>query len=548
MTSTVPASAESVFTYGAPQLKFGPGAADEIGFDLSQYGVRRALVVTHPESRPPGSRRGWPTSWRRSASKGWFYDRVHVEPTDESMTAAIEQARASGPWDAFVAVGGGSSIDTAKAINLLTTNPGELMDYINPPVGGGRAPASPLKPLIAVPTTTGTGAESTTVCVLDVLALKVKTGISHARLRPTLAVVDPLLTLTQPAWVTASAGMDILCHALESYTARWYTSYDRKRPEQRVPYCGSKPGLGHVVGAGHAAAGHVVPDRRAPGRGRPGPGRHGHRGHVRGDGVRQRRGAHPARQRVPDRLLGPGLPPKDYPDAEPMVPHGMSVALTAPEAFRFTFDANPERHIRAAQMLAPDADRPARDADFLPSVLTALMRDIDIPNGVAAVGFTAADIPALVEGTTKQQRLLATCPKPVTEDDLGCASSRRPWSCGSHAHLSAALCSAGRAPGLRGHPVAARTAAAVPGVRRASGQGPGAVRHRRRGGGVIATAAGGHAADLAGYLRRKPGVCHATAANRGTAPGAGGPAPRTGRGPPPGAGPRGQVRGDPAAR
>ena len=68
-----------------------------------------------------------------------------------------------------MAVGGGSAIDTAKAVNLLTTNDGELMDYVNAPVGRGRAPENPLKPLVAVPTTTGTGAESTTVCVLDVL-------------------------------------------------------------------------------------------------------------------------------------------------------------------------------------------------------------------------------------------------------------------------------------------------------------------------------------------------------------------------------------------
>src|SRR3712207_9115510 len=102
----------------------------------------------------------------------------------------------------------------------MTSNPGELMDYVNPPVGGGRAPENPLPPLVAVPTTTGTGAESTTICVLDVLALKVKTGISHVRLRPTLSVVDPSLTRTQPAGVTAASGMDILCHALESLTAR----------------------------------------------------------------------------------------------------------------------------------------------------------------------------------------------------------------------------------------------------------------------------------------------------------------------------------------
>jgi alcohol dehydrogenase class IV len=126
-------------------------------------------------------------------------------------------------------------------VNLLATDPGELLDYVNRPVGEGRAPSRPLDPLVAVPTTTGTGAESTTICVLDVLAHKVKTGISHPRLRPTLAVVDPALTVTQPAAVTAASGMDVLCHALESWTAKRYTAYDRKRLEQRVPYCGANP-------------------------------------------------------------------------------------------------------------------------------------------------------------------------------------------------------------------------------------------------------------------------------------------------------------------
>jgi hydroxyacid-oxoacid transhydrogenase len=101
-----------------------------------------------------------------------------------------------------------------------------------------------------------------------------------------------------------------------------------------------------------------------------------------------------------------------------MVPHGMSVALTAPEAFRFTFEASPERHVRAAQLLAPNAGIPTEAVDFLPMVLTDLMRDIDIPNGVGAVGFGEDDVPDLVEGTMKQQRLLATCPREVTEDDI----------------------------------------------------------------------------------------------------------------------------------
>jgi alcohol dehydrogenase class IV len=100
-----------------------------------------------------------------------------------------------------------------------------------------------------------------------------------------------------------------------------------------------------------------------------------------------------------------------------MVPHGMSVSLTAPEAFRFTFPASPERHVRAAELLDPGADRPADPAEHLPSVLIDLMRDIDIPNGIAAVGYRESDIGDLVDGTMKQQRLLAIAPRPLTEDD-----------------------------------------------------------------------------------------------------------------------------------
>jgi alcohol dehydrogenase class IV len=110
--------------------------------------------------------------------------------------------------------------------------------------------------------------------------------------------------------------------------------------------------------------------------------------------------------------------PDGYPAGHAMVPHGLAVALTAPAAFRFTFAADPVRHVRAAEMLAPGAERPADDRDFLPSVLADLMRDIGLPNGLAAVGYGEADVPDLVEGTLKQQRLLATAPCEVTGEDV----------------------------------------------------------------------------------------------------------------------------------
>ncbi|TQM62549.1 hydroxyacid-oxoacid transhydrogenase [Humibacillus xanthopallidus] len=415
-----PTQPESVFTYGAPALKFGTGAALEIGHDVAALGASRVLVVTDAGVLATGAPDLVAEALRRAGLVAVVHDSAHVEPTDASLEVAIARARADGPFDAVVAVGGGSSIDTAKAVDLILSNGGDLMDYVNAPVGAGRAPQRPLLPLVAVPTTTGTGAESTTICVLDVLALEVKTGISHVRLRPVLAIVDPDLTVTQPAGVTASAGMDILCHALESWTARPFTSYERKRPEQRVPYCGSNPisdmwaersmsllaGAFRAAvhdGAGAGARGEMALAATFAGLGFGNAGVHVPHAN-----------AYPIAGRVR------GFHPADYPREEPMVPHGMAVALTAPEAFRWTFDAAPERHLAAARLLDPGHGPrwQSEPRDVLPGVLRDLMRDIDMPNGLYAVGYDERDVDGLVEGALAQQRLLATSPREVTADDL----------------------------------------------------------------------------------------------------------------------------------
>jgi alcohol dehydrogenase class IV len=411
---------ESVFTYAAPALKFGAGASAEVGHDLATLGARRVLLVTDAGVMATGH----PT---RVAEQVWqhgietvIFDRARVEPTDESMEEAIAFARDAESTgrrlDAIVAIGGGSSIDTAKAVNLLLTNPGELMDYVTAPVGMARAPLEPLLPLVAIPTTTGTGSESTTICVLDVLALKVKTGISHPALRPRLAIVDPQLTISQPTMVTAASGMDILCHALESYTARWYADFDAKEPDQRVPYCGANPiadmwsekALSLLAGAFRAAVRDGddtgAREQMAMAATFAGLG-FGNAGvHI------PHANAYPIAGRVRDFV------PDGYPEGEPIVPHGMAVSLTAPAAFRFTFDAAPERHLRAARILDPGAtgDGP----ELLAGVVTALMRDIGLPNGLAEVGYGAGDVDDLVAGATQQQRLLATAPKAPTDEDL----------------------------------------------------------------------------------------------------------------------------------
>ena len=408
---------DTVFTWAAPPLKIGLGALDEVGFELQRLGARRAVILTDRAVRAAG----WSDRVERAAADRGIdcviYDGVHIEPTDVSITGAVEFTRAAGAFDALVAVGGGSTIDTAKAVNLLCTNSGELRDYLNAPVGLARAPSRPLKPLVAVPTTAGTGSECTALSILDVLDLHVKTGISHPALRPTLAVIDPQVTLSMPAAVTAASGMDVLCHALESYTARPYTAVPRKRPDERAVYCGANPisdiWTEHAItaltrslrtavrsGSDLGARTDVMLAATYAGMGFGNAGVHVPHAN-----------AYPIAGRVRD------YRPAGYPAAEPLVPHGQAVSLTAPAAFRFTFAADPARHIRAARLLDPTITAVA-DSELLPAALNRLMRDIGIPNGIGAIGFDHGDIDDLVDGALLQQRLLAQAPRPPAAADL----------------------------------------------------------------------------------------------------------------------------------
>lgn len=409
---------ETQFTYQAPPFRFGPGAVDEIWHDLLQLGVRRALLLTDAGVAATGLPERIAQAAGAAGVDVVVYDEVHIEPTDGSIVAAVEFAKAS-EWEGFVAVGGGSVIDTAKAVNLYTSHPAALMHYVNPPFGDGAPPPGPLKPLVAVPTTAGTGAESTSVCVLDLLDLKVKTGISHTRLRPTLAVIDPLTTLTLPDEVTAATGMDVLGHAIESYTARPYTSFAAKRPEGRVAYCGANPVSDVWCERAIRLVGTAL--RRAVARGDDTAARTDMMLAATFAGM----GFGNAGVHIPHACAYPiagnvrGHVPEGYPGNEPLVPHGQAVAVTTPAAFRFTFEHDPGRHVDVATWL--DADTAAREPDpreKLPAVLTDLMREIGIPNGLEALGYSESDIPTLVDGASKQHRLLGIAPVDVTDGHL----------------------------------------------------------------------------------------------------------------------------------
>jgi hydroxyacid-oxoacid transhydrogenase len=410
-------SHETIFTMEATPVKYGAGASQDAGWELKRLGVKRAMLVTDPGVAALGHPERIKSLIEAEGIEVVLYDRARVEPTIESLQDAADFAIEHGV-DGFVSVGGGSSMDTAKVANLVSTHPAPVMDYVNAPVGEGKKPPSPLRPHLAIPTTSGTGSEATTVAVLDIPAIKLKTGISHRYLRATQAIVDPEMTRSLNAEVTSSTGLDVVCHAAESFLSKPFDTRPRPdSPDDRPPYQGSNP-VADVWSAKALDYG----------------GRYLRRAVADADDIEARgymmlaatmagvgfgsAGVHiPHSCAYPIASLKHEYQPPGYPDDHAFVPHGHSVIVTAPAAFRFTYDAMPERHNQVAELLAgePIADP---GPDTLPDILRQLMQDIDAPRGVAELGYVEDDIPALVEGALKQQRLLAVAPKEVTGQDL----------------------------------------------------------------------------------------------------------------------------------
>ena len=412
---------EIAFEMAASSIRFGPGVTREVGMDLRDLGARNVLVVTDPVLARMAPVATVLESLENAGIAFTVYDRVRVEPTDESFQDAIAFASETS-FDAYVAVGGGSTIDTAKAVNLYVSYPpADFLDYVNAPIGKGIPVPGPLKPLFAIPTTAGTGSETTGVSIFDFLGLHAKTGIASRRLKPTLGLLDPENTRSMPPQVAASSGLDILSHAIESYTALPYTGRPYpERPSVRPAYQGSNP-ISDVwsLKALRMVAEYIVravddpsdDEARASmllasayaGMGFGNAGVHLPHGM-----------SYPVSGNVKS-YRAPG-----YRLDHPLVPHGFSVILNAPAVFRFTASSNPERHLQAAEALGVDVSRcHKQDAGrILSERITWFMQRLKTPNGLREIGYTSSDIPKLVEGTLPQHRVTKLAPRPAGPEEL----------------------------------------------------------------------------------------------------------------------------------
>lgn len=417
------AGCDPAFTIDASRVTFGRGALGEVGARAAAYGGTRVALFTDARVRGLPWCAEVEAALRAARLDVAIFDAVAIEPTDASIEEAAAFARDARP-DVYVSLGGGSVIDTAKLADLLATHPAALRDYVNVPIGGGRVVPGPLAPHVACPTTSGTGSETTGIAIFDLLALHAKTGVASPRLRPSEAVIDPRVTATLPRAVVAASGLDVLCHALESFTAR--PSVRRPTPDDAAMRAGTRPmsqganpwsDLGcrealRLCGAYLARACEDATDVEAREQmswaatlagiafGNAGV-------HV----------PHAMAYAVAGRVRG--WRAEGYPDA-PLVPHGFAVAVNAPAVFRATAAIDPARHLEAAALLGADVRRVASaDAGaVLDGALVKLMRAIGAPNGLGGVGYDATDVPDLVAGASPQRRLLDNAPLPVTPELL----------------------------------------------------------------------------------------------------------------------------------
>ena len=411
---------ETAFEMATASVRFGPGVTREVGMDVADMGAHRVMVVTdrNLSKLPPVATAL--ESLEQSKVEFALFDRARVEPTDVSFKEAIEFAQADS-FDAFVAVGGGSAIDTAKVANLYSTYPADLLDYVNAPIGQGKPIPGPLKPLIAIPTTAGTGSETTGVAIFDLVEMHAKTGIAHRRLKPTLGLIDSDNTKTLRPMAAASTGLDVFSHALESYTAVPYGQRRApERPSLRPAYQGCNPISDIWSAEAVRVAAKYLP------RAVEDPEDDEARGAMIMAAAYAGIGFGNAGVHVPHGMSYPvsGMVreyrPPGYDVDWPIVPHGMAVILNAPAVFRFTGPACPERHLRAAEWLGADISdkRPDDAGRILADKVTEFMQRLGIPNGLNAIGYTRDDIPALVEGTLPQHRVTKLSPRPVGEEEL----------------------------------------------------------------------------------------------------------------------------------
>lgn len=398
--------ADTIWEYSmTDRLKFGEGAAMELPHEITTRDAESVLVITDEGVEAAGIIDELVEGFPEDVDYEVFAE-VEPDPSAELMERAGRFASDYDP-DLIVSVGGGSSIDVGKCASLLCEHGGEILDYAAPPTGEGQAVPGPTTPYIAMPTTAGTGSESTSVAVVSLPEQRLKVGVSDKHLYPSLSIVDPSLTASLPPGPTATSGLDALSHAIEGYTTRRFDAKERPESPGERPDYGGRNMLSDILC--RKAIELVANNLRAAVNN--------------GSDLEARRNMSFASTMAALGFSNAGLGATHalaYPVAgEHHTPHGLTIALLLPEVMRFNAIGAPERYREIAEIMGKNVEGcdEREAAEKAAEAVDELARDVGMPDGLAEVGVTEDEIPRLAEDTTKLQRLLVGNPRRVDAED-----------------------------------------------------------------------------------------------------------------------------------
>jgi alcohol dehydrogenase len=365
-------------------VHFGFGAVDSLADHVRALDAERVFVVTDPGVRAAGIFDRVAAVFERAAIGFAVYDHVTADSGSTLICRGVDALKNSGAG-VVVGVGGGSALDTAKAIAGLATNPGSLIEYI----GLHKVTARPL-PLIAVPTTAGTGSEVSLWSVFTDDARQLKVAIGSVLLYPPVAVCDPELTVNLPAPLTASTGMDALAHAIECYTNK------ACQPISAALALGAIELIGRHL-------------RRAVANGSDREARYGMLLASTMAGMAM----NPTRLGLAHALAMP-LGSWDL-----KIPHSVAIAVTLPIVMRFNVPAAPSRFAAVARALGQELDgcSELEAAERSAAAVASLAEAIGIPKGLSGYGLSAAHVPVVVDEAMKSGNV-AVNPRTTTKEEL----------------------------------------------------------------------------------------------------------------------------------
>ena len=409
---------EHAFVLEGNKEIFGSGALAEVGAHARVLGMSRVALYTDARINKLPAVETVAKSLRDRGIKVSIFAGVEIEPTDRSLKAAICFAE-DDDFDGFISVGGGSVMDTCKAVSLYASHPPKhFLDYVNQPLGNALPAPGPLKPHIACPTTFGTASECTNVAIFNFLELGTKAGISNRAIKPSLGIIDPDALRTLPPQVVAANGMDVFSHAVESFTARPFTHRPAPvNPAVRPVIQGANPFSDlncleaiRLIGENLVKAVRDPQDYVA-------------REKLSFAGLLAGIGFGTAGCNLPHGMsyavsgLVRDYHAEGWPQDHALVPHGFAVIINAPSVFRFMGPTCPERHAEAARALGVTEvdDKPG---DSLAQAVIEIMSAIGVPNGLSGVGYTADDLDALTEKGWKQRRVVDNAARPITKEEM----------------------------------------------------------------------------------------------------------------------------------